>query len=61
MIQRLGIELSPKLLKCSSLDTDSCFPPTPEEMPQIETRVVLIQEAAKCEELLKALEVSPIL
>lgn len=27
-----------------------------EEMPQIETRVVLIQEAAKCEELLKALE-----
>lgn len=28
-----------------------------EEMPQIETRVVLVQEAAKREELLKALEV----
>ncbi|XP_010079947.1 PREDICTED: protein ECT2 isoform X1 [Pterocles gutturalis] len=27
-----------------------------EEMPQIETRVVLVQEAGKCEELLKALE-----
>lgn len=26
-------------------------------MPQIETRVVLVQEAGKCEELLKALEV----
>ncbi|XP_074860055.1 protein ECT2 isoform X2 [Carettochelys insculpta] len=27
-----------------------------EEMPQIETRVVLVQEAGKCEELMKALE-----
>nr|XP_060623494.1 protein ECT2 isoform X3 [Anolis sagrei ordinatus] len=27
-----------------------------EEMPQVETRVVLVQEAANCEELLKALE-----
>ncbi|XP_042299989.1 protein ECT2-like, partial [Sceloporus undulatus] len=27
-----------------------------EEMPQVETRVVLVQEAAKSEELLKALE-----
>ncbi|XP_061493326.1 protein ECT2 isoform X3 [Rhineura floridana] len=33
------------------------FLPLPtKEMPQIETRVVLLQEAAKCEELLKALE-----
>lgn len=29
-----------------------------EEMPQIETRVVLVQEAGKREELLKALEFS---
>ncbi|XP_064521933.1 protein ECT2 isoform X2 [Pseudopipra pipra] len=39
---------------------DNAFPGSvldvEEEMPQIETRVVLVQEAGKCEELLKALE-----
>uniref|UniRef100_A0A8B9D0L0 Epithelial cell transforming 2 n=1 Tax=Anser cygnoides TaxID=8845 RepID=A0A8B9D0L0_ANSCY len=38
------------------LEATLVFRVVPEEMPQIETRVVLVQEAGKHEELLKALE-----
>ncbi|XP_027580456.1 protein ECT2 isoform X1 [Pipra filicauda] len=49
--------LDSKIIETSK---DNVFPGSvldvEEEMPQIETRVVLVQEAGKCEELLKALE-----